>query len=58
MLVTGYIVNERNKVEELIDRYNDALRALNAFDAAIDVKQGKKSLFKTSVSVKEGKETK
>ena len=39
VLVTGYIVNERNKVEELISRYNDALRALNDFDENIKTKK-------------------
>lgn len=39
VLVTGYIVNERNKVEELISRYNDALRALNDFDENIKMKK-------------------
>ena len=40
VLVTGYIVNERNKVEELIERYNDALRALNDFDDNLSGKNG------------------
>ena len=39
VLVTGYIVNERNKVEELIARYNDALRALNDFEDNIKIKK-------------------
>ncbi len=40
VLVTGYIVNERNKVEELIDRYNDALKALNDFDESLSGNNG------------------
>ena len=40
VLVTGYIVNERNKVEELIERYNDALKALNDFDDNLSGKNG------------------
>ena len=32
VLITGYIVNERNELEEMIRRYNDALEALNKFD--------------------------
>lgn len=40
VLVTGYIVNERNKVEELIERYNDALKALNDFDENLSGKNG------------------
>lgn len=32
VLITGYIVDERSTVEELIKRYNDALSSLNEFD--------------------------
>ena len=32
VLITGYIVNERNELEEMIRRYNDAIEALNKFD--------------------------
>ncbi|MBQ9338314.1 MAG: hypothetical protein IJS14_13570 [Lentisphaeria bacterium] len=32
VLITGYIINERNQLEEMIRRYNDALEALNKFD--------------------------
>jgi len=32
VLITGYIVNERNELEDMIRRYNDALEALNKFD--------------------------
>ncbi|MBO4630840.1 MAG: hypothetical protein J5858_02850, partial [Lentisphaeria bacterium] len=32
VLITGYIINERNELEEMIRRYNDALEALNKFD--------------------------
>ncbi len=32
VLVTGYIVNERSPVEDLIKRYNEALSSLNKFD--------------------------
>ena len=38
VLVTGYIVNERSRVEELIQRYNEALSALNEFDQTIGEK--------------------
>ncbi len=33
VMITGYIVNERSKVEDMISRYNDALKVLNDFDA-------------------------
>ncbi len=32
VLITGYIVNEKSQVEELIKRYNEALETLNDFD--------------------------
>ena len=32
VLITGYIVNERNQLEEMIRRYNDAIEALNQYD--------------------------
>lgn len=35
VLITGYIVDERSPVEELIKRYNEALSSLNDFDQMI-----------------------
>ena len=35
VLITGYIVNEKSPVEEMIKRYNDAIRSLNTFDKDI-----------------------
>ncbi|MDR0933176.1 MAG: hypothetical protein LBM70_09195 [Victivallales bacterium] len=35
VLITGYIVNERSQVEELIKRYNEALITLNDFDKTL-----------------------
>ena len=32
VLITGYIINERNELEDMIRRYNDAIEALNKFD--------------------------
>ena len=32
VLITGYIVNEKSQVEDLIKRYNEALETLNDFD--------------------------
>lgn len=32
VLITGFIVNERNELEDMIRRYNDAIEALNKFD--------------------------
>lgn len=47
VLITGYIVNERNQLEEMISRYNDALNALNKFDQTTGSKrsENKKSLL-------------
>ena len=47
VLITGYIVNERNQLEEMIQRYNDALDALNKFDQTTGRKrsENKKSLL-------------
>lgn len=35
VLITGYIVNEKSEVEELIKRYNEALTTLNEFDETL-----------------------
>ena len=32
VLITGYIINEHNQLEDMIRRYNDAIKALNMFD--------------------------
>ena len=32
VLITGYIINEKSKLEEMITRYNDAIEALNKFE--------------------------
>lgn len=32
VMVTGHIVNEHSPVEEMIKRYNDAIKSLNDFD--------------------------
>ena len=31
-MVTGHIVNEHSPVEDMIKRYNDAIKSLNDFD--------------------------
>ncbi len=36
VLVTGYIVDEKGKVEDMIKRYNDAVKALSKFEGDID----------------------
>ncbi|MBO5724295.1 MAG: hypothetical protein J6S58_05640 [Lentisphaeria bacterium] len=41
VLITGYIINEKSKLEEMITRYNDAIEALNKFDLSTG-KDGKK----------------
>ena len=35
VLITGYIVNEHSEVDALIRRYNDAVKALNDYDAKL-----------------------
>jgi general secretion pathway protein D len=35
VLITGHIVNEHSAVDELIRRYNDAVEALNEYDASL-----------------------
>jgi len=35
VLITGYIVNEHSEIDELVRRYNDAVKALNAYDKAL-----------------------
>ncbi len=42
VMITGYIVDERSKLEEMIRRYNEALMALNKFDESLG-DQAKKS---------------
>lgn len=53
VMITGYIINERSKVEELIERYNDALKTLNEFDATLG---NKKSNFESKPRVMTTKE--
>lgn len=38
VLVTGTIVRERDSIEDMISRYNDALRALNEFESKLGSK--------------------
>lgn len=35
VMITGYIVNEHSPVEEMIGRYNDAIKAINDFNESI-----------------------
>ena len=35
ILITGTVVTEKNQVEDMIRKYNDALRYLNAFDRTL-----------------------
>ncbi len=35
VMITGYIVNEKSPIDELIKRYNDALHSLNEFDETL-----------------------
>ena len=49
VMVTGYIVDERSPVEEMIKRYNDAIKALNEHDRTLgdrpDADDGKPKLL-------------
>lgn len=36
VLISGYIINEKSPVEEMIKRYNDSLRSLNSFNKDIN----------------------
>ena len=49
VLITGYIVNEHSDVEALVRRYNDAVKALNEYDASLgdgpNADKAKKVLF-------------
>ncbi|MBE6365773.1 MAG: hypothetical protein E7053_08525 [Lentisphaerae bacterium] len=40
VLITGHIVNEHSELDELIRRYNDAVEALNEYDASLGDNQG------------------
>ena len=35
ILITGTVVTEKNQVEDMIRKYNDALRYLNSFDRTL-----------------------
>ncbi len=35
VMITGYIINERSRLEDLIQRYNDAIEAINDFDSKL-----------------------
>jgi len=35
VMITGYIVNEHSEVDALVSRYNDAVKALNEYDASL-----------------------
>ena len=40
VLISGYIINEKSPVEEMIKRYNDSLNSLNGFNK--DIKERSK----------------
>jgi len=35
VMITGYIINERSRLEDLIQRYNDTIEAINDFDSKL-----------------------
>ena len=35
VMITGHIVNERSEIDELVRRYNDAVKALNTYDSKL-----------------------
>ncbi len=43
VLITGYIVNEKSPVEEMIKRYDEALRSLNNFDESLGDRSGSRT---------------
>ena len=52
VLITGYIVNEKSPIEEMIKRYNDAIKALNKYDSQLgdrpDADKSKPGIFTKS----------
>ena len=52
VLITGYIVNEKSPIEDMIKRYNDAIKALNKYDSELgdrpDADKSKPGLFTKS----------
>ncbi len=36
MLITGYIINERSPVEDMLRRYNESVKALNQFENSLE----------------------
>lgn len=52
VLITGYIVNEKSPIEEMIKRYNDAIKALNKYDSELgdrpDADRSKPGIFTKS----------
>ena len=52
MLITGYIVNEHSPVEEMIKRYNDAIKAINDFDSKLGNKPDADKKAKPAVMTK------
>jgi general secretion pathway protein D len=52
MLITGYIVNEHSPVEEMIKRYNDAIKAINDFDSKLGDRPNAEKKAKPAVMTK------
>ena len=52
VLITGYIVNEKSPIEDMIKRYNDAIKALNKYDSQLgdrpDADKSKPGIFTKS----------
>ena len=52
VLITGYIVNEKSPIEDMIKRYNDAIKALNKYDSQLgdrpDAEKSKPGIFTKS----------
>lgn len=53
VLITGYIVNEKSPVEDMIRRYNDAIESINQFDNDLEDRKNKKSHQKRLLNTKE-----
>ena len=41
ILITGYIINEKSPVEEMVKRYNNSVKALSLFEGAIEEAEAK-----------------
>ena len=43
VLITGYIVNEKSPLEDMLKRYNDAINSINSFNKDLEIRQEPKN---------------